>query len=476
MAGAFLIDLRAGRLWRYRERVDLAPKAFQVLRFLVNHAGRVVSPRQILKTLWPKTRVQPETLNMYIRKLRRALGDDAKNPAFIETVPNRGYRLIAPVAGGGAAAVCGPGGWPLFGRNEPFHSLMEAYELAGRGMRQIVFLTGEAGIGKTALVEAFAGAIGGACVARGQAIRTHYEQEPYYPVLEALGRTGIAGFRKALSAHAPAWQMRLPAMLSPQERERLSRELPGAATGRMLREIGELLEAVTRNRTMVLVLEDLHCADAATVDFLSAIALRHERARLMILCTFRPGDLAATGHPLRTASRELTLKGLSRQMELGALDGRAVRGYLQSKFPDGPLPDGLVSAVAEYSGGNPLFLGSIVDRLRQTRQMRFCKGAWTVPAKLRLDVSEDIHELILDQAGLLSGRERALLECASAAGGAFSVRTVASILGDTPDRVALACESLASGGWLRQAGSAFEFRHPLYRESIYRSRVREYAR
>jgi TolB-like protein/DNA-binding winged helix-turn-helix (wHTH) protein len=84
-------------LWRNGERIPLAPKGFDVLAYLVEHAGRVVAQDELLGALWPETFVNPEVLRKYILEIRRALGDRPNNPEFIETLPKRGYRFIAPV-------------------------------------------------------------------------------------------------------------------------------------------------------------------------------------------------------------------------------------------------------------------------------------------------------------------------------------------------------------------------------------------
>src|SRR3974390_1071930 len=90
-------------LWRRGERAEeerilLTPKGFAMLRYLLEHAGRLVTQNELLEALWPDTFVQPEVLKSHIRDVRSVLGDDPKNPRFIETLPRRGYQFIAPVA------------------------------------------------------------------------------------------------------------------------------------------------------------------------------------------------------------------------------------------------------------------------------------------------------------------------------------------------------------------------------------------
>src|SRR4029077_12381264 len=94
---AFRLDTANHLLWRNGGRVPLAPKAFDVLAYLVEHAERVVTQDEILEALWPETYVNPEVLRKYILEIRKALGDRPDKPEFIETVPKRGYRFVAPV-------------------------------------------------------------------------------------------------------------------------------------------------------------------------------------------------------------------------------------------------------------------------------------------------------------------------------------------------------------------------------------------
>ena len=86
---AFRLDTANHILWRDGDRVPLAPKSFDVLTYLIEHAGRVVTQDEILEALWPETYVNPEVLRKYILEIRKALGDRAENPEFIETLPKR---------------------------------------------------------------------------------------------------------------------------------------------------------------------------------------------------------------------------------------------------------------------------------------------------------------------------------------------------------------------------------------------------
>ncbi len=166
----FHLDLVNQQLWRGAQLVRLRPKAFAVLRYLVTHAQRLVTQEELLRAVWSDTVVSEGLLRTYIRELRAALEDEAQSPRFIETVHGRGYRFIGQVVSSQYPVASSPSlsvpseklttdNWQLttnlVGRETELTQLHGWLEKALRGERQVVFVTGEPGIGKTAVVEAF---------------------------------------------------------------------------------------------------------------------------------------------------------------------------------------------------------------------------------------------------------------------------------------------------------------------------------
>src|ERR1700747_2376997 len=94
---SFRLDTADHCLWRGQERMSIPPKAFDVLRYLVENPVRLVTQDELLEKLWPETYVNPEAIRKYILDIRKILGDRPDKPEFIETVTKRGYRFIAPV-------------------------------------------------------------------------------------------------------------------------------------------------------------------------------------------------------------------------------------------------------------------------------------------------------------------------------------------------------------------------------------------
>src|SRR5262249_42388416 len=155
---SFRLDPLNQCLWHGEQRVPITPKAFDVLRYLVEHPGRLVTQDEILEALWPETYVNPELIKKYILGIRKVLGDRHDQPIFIETLPRRGYQFVAPVSEDAAAdmPVLSPDATSrMVGRDDALDALHSALKKALRSQRQVIFAAGEPGIGKTTLVDSF---------------------------------------------------------------------------------------------------------------------------------------------------------------------------------------------------------------------------------------------------------------------------------------------------------------------------------
>src|SRR5262245_36580672 len=155
---AFRLDPVNHCLWRGVDRVPMTPKAFDLLRYLVDHADRLVTHDEILEALWTDAYVNSEVVKKYILAIRKALGDRSGQRTFIETVPRRGYRFVAPVRDADPGVPSGSSvraARTVVGQGVPRARLEDCLRHAALGVRQVVFVTGEAGIGKTTLVDAF---------------------------------------------------------------------------------------------------------------------------------------------------------------------------------------------------------------------------------------------------------------------------------------------------------------------------------
>jgi len=228
-------------LWRADTHIPIPPKVFAVLEYLVRNAGRLVPQEELLEMVWPETYVQPEVLRKYILEIRKILDDPARQPQFVETVSRRGYRFIAPVRDEGKHAqeeeAVGLSS-RLVGREATVGELKSHFETAVHGHRRVVFLTGEAGIGKTSIADALSDwTSASAWVARGQCVEGFGGKEAYYPLLEALGgllrSADGAMVAETLADQAPTWLIQFPSFIEPRRKEELHQELLGATRERM---------------------------------------------------------------------------------------------------------------------------------------------------------------------------------------------------------------------------------------------------
>jgi DNA-binding winged helix-turn-helix (wHTH) protein len=458
----FRLDTVNQCLWRgegvAEERILLAPKAFAVLRYLVEHPGRLVPHNEVFDALWPKTFVQPEVLKSHIAAIRAALGDDARKPIFIETLSRRGYRFIAPVTEGAAArpAMASASAKVVVGREGSLAELHQYLRRMSNGERQTVFVTGEAGIGKTAVADAFvdraASEAADIRIARGQCIEGYGSKEAYYPMLEALaglcrGEGGDA-IVEVLAAQAPTWLVQFPALLTPERGDRLRREVLGATRERMLREIGEALEAIASRSPLVIVFEDLQWVDYSTVDLISVVARRRNAAKLMMVGTYRDDEVAVSEHPLGALKQDLRSRHLAHEVALPPLDEAHVVDYLVGEGAESALPDGLAGLIYRHSEGNPLFMVATLDHLLGRGFIARERGGWQLRRptdEIDLAVPESLREMIEGQIQRLSAEEQRVLEVASLTQSrAFSViaRAAAAMEAD-PDQFEQVCERLS---------------------------------
>ena len=489
--GPFQFDPTDGRLWNDHQDLRLRPKTAAILHYLVTHPGRLITRQELFRHIWPDTSVTNTTLRVRIRELRVALGDQADAPRYIETVGRRGYRfLIEPSMAKRSLPppVLSTNTNLYVGRQDEVELLERLWVRADHGERQLVLISGEAGIGKTTLIDHFVKRIAhqdDLWIVRGHCVEQYGDGEPYLPLLEALTSLcrspEVRLVREALRQYAPMWLLQLPESLDDTEIEALRRRVQGMSQARMLRELADVIDVITAEHGLVLVLEDLHWSDPSTLEWLHYIGQRRERARLLIIGAFRPVEAMSQGASLSRIAHELPSQSQVHTLSLPALSEDDVRVYVRQRLGPGDVPDTLIASVYRHAGGHPLFLKHVVDDLLDQEREGLANECGTIEsglADLALPVPDSLRQLLNAQIERLSPSAQQALEVASVAGQVFAVASVAAGMQCELEAAEDVCHELmqhshliASNGlevWTDQTVSGcYRFQHMLYLQVAY---------
>jgi DNA-binding SARP family transcriptional activator len=366
---------------------------------------------------------------------------------------------------------------PLMGRQRPLD--LVATELArltdpaqdGAHVRRgVVLFGGEAGVGKTRLVaEAARSAHEAGTLALWGASYQVEGNAPYAPFVEALedylGTTSRAE-RQALAFSHPELIRLLPSLAAEGEpsHHAAGNKLEGES-GRLqlFAVIMRLLENLSATRPLLLVLDDLHTADAATFQLLHHLARTAPDHPWLILGTYRQEDVEAGGafEQLRTS---LTRASLCRHVDLLRLSRTDCAALVRSLLPGGTPDDELLDRIYALSLGNPLFAQELVLSMRE--DLTLCEGRWTASTPVTT-LPPQVRDLITERITRLPAATQHVLALAAAAGmeSEYGVLRLASALEESDLLDAL--DSALGARILEERNEGFAFHHPLLRETLY---------
>lgn len=462
--------------------VALPPTPFALLCALLRHPGMLLTKNQLLDQVWGHRFVSDSVLKGTISEVRSALGDDPRQPRYIETVPRRGYRFIAALSTTSdepGAAAPAPDAPTFIGRRTELAQLHQLWLRAQSGSRIIAWIAGEPGIGKSTLIDHFVASVAPAVCVRGQCVQHHGASEPYLPLLEALAELCQLDPEAAALMRdvAPTWLLQLPWLITADQRELLIKELVGAnPQQRMLREVGEFMDRYSARQPLLLITEDLHWGDSSTIQLVDYLARRRTSSRLMWLATFRLTEVIALDHPLNAVRRELKPHGLSVELILDAFSETDVAAYVAAQAPALAGDERLVRAVHERTGGVPLFVSAIATEIRALRPDGQGSAALTLAAN---PVPESLAARLDHDVAKLTTERRTLLNAAAVCGMALHLETLSQVTGWRPDDIAEICTQLLQEGvWLvatptplatQDVALPCQFRHALFRQRLYES-------
>jgi DNA-binding NarL/FixJ family response regulator len=375
-------------------------------------------------------------------------------------------------ASGPAEATASP-----HGRQREFAALWRAYETAAAGHASVVLVVGEPGIGKTRLLEALAAQVtsAGATVLRGGSSEAA-GMPPYLPFLEALGQhiraTPSDTLRAQTSALAPILATILPDLAS-----RLGELPPGyplppeQARLRLYEAVGALLAAITAVRPLVLILDDLHWADPASLDLLCHIARHQTDARLLIAGAYREGD-AEENPAFGRAVAELTRLRVLNTVAVGPLPAAALAD-LAAVYLGAPLDPAAGMLLSKRSEGNPFFAEELLRGWLESGFLHLTddpptQRAYALTDSVATVLPPGVMGAVRQRLARLSPATVEALRAAAIIGRRFDLGLLAAVVGQEPELVEeWLSEAIRARLIHLDADECFVFNHDVIRECLY---------
>lgn len=478
--GRYELDEERFELRRDRRVVSLQPKALMLLLCLVRNSPRVVSKEELLGSVWPDAVVTDGSLARAVSLARAAIRDHGGDRPAIATVPRRGYQFHWPVRTvKPAAAKPGPARVPrdpasnYVGRAELLARLSAVLDAALAGAGRMVFLAGEAGIGKTRTAELLAerARAAGAQVATGwgvqdSAVPTYWSWTRIFRSLAAEAGPDLAELLAGDTAELARLVPEFGVTKAPGESG--LRPAAGAGTGqsaryRLFDAAQAFLARAAQRRPLALFFDDLHWADAESIWLLEFVGHEVGSLPIAIVATCREDETGHSAQRARALERLLRLTTLER-WALSGLMGVELRDFVRLRTGVEPN-DSLAEALERKTGGNPLFLEESVRSLASRDLLTGQRD----PSAWEALLPQGIQHLVRHKLRHLSPHAIEVLCCAAAMGAELDRNVLRQSIADTID-LERGLREAEEAGLLFSHGPAaprIRFSHVLVREALY---------
>ena len=375
------------------------------------------------------------------------------------------------------------------GRSGPLQELHSAMGWVTAGRGAMVCVSGESGIGKSTLVEEFIASLninGHTCgVARGRCSERLQEGEAYLPIIEALDSLLHSGSADTVSrimrTLSPSWFLELAPVQQPDSAMIRLADAKATSQERLKREFLAFLQELCRHRPLLLFLEDVHWIDTSTVDLLAYVAAHFESLPLLLVLTYRAGEMLERKNPLLQLKLDLEVRGFCRELSLRFLGKEDVEAYLALEFPQHRLPHRFAEFLWQRTEGNPLFMVDLVRDLRDRKLIVLEQGRWILAQpidEIGSDVPASVRSMIQRKIESLSEQDRKLLQAASVEGAQFHSSVLADVVSADPADVEERLERIEQIHFFVQAIGEKEFPdgtltlhlrfvHALYQNALY---------
>ncbi|MDX6348644.1 MAG: hypothetical protein QOF84_3434 [Streptomyces sp.] len=341
---------------------------------------------------------------------------------------------------------------PVFvGRSRELTRLTSALARACAGEPQALLVGGEAGVGKSRLLEEFLGAAAasGAVTAVGGCVEIGADGLPFAPVSTVL-RVLHRQLGDELAAAAAGQEGEL-ALLLPElgETDRESHDEHGRA--RLFELTARLLERLADGRTLVIALEDLHWADKSTRELLAYLFRSLHRGRLIVIATYRSDDIHRR-HPLRPFLAELDRMRTVERIELARFNRTEVRQQVAGILAAEPV-QAFVDTVFKRSDGNPFFVEEL---------------ACSITQGCRTGLSDSLRDLLLVRLETLPDGAQRVARVVAEGGSTVEYALLAAVAGLSEDDLIEALRAAVGANILLPTddGDGYRFRHSLVREAV----------
>ena len=490
--GPFQLDSKSRELRRDDRVISLRPKSFQLLTYMTEHPGRLLSKDELLDAGWGKAAVSDGVLKVCIWEIREALGDDPAEPRYVQTVHRAGYRFIeakrhgttqgdSGVVFGGPVQYAKSGDVHIIGRDQEMAALRAAIDAALGGEASLVMLAGEPGIGKTRLAEE-AGVYArqrGAHVLVGHC----YEGEaasPYSPFVEAIREYVSTRPGDALKAEMGDGAS-VVAKLVPELRRRIPDLTPSPPANpnhermRLFDSVASFLVNSSKANPILLHLEDLHWADQASLLLLQHLARRFKGSHLTVVGTYRDVEIDPH-HPLSTVLAELRHERLYQRQLLRGLSESEVKELIEAIWQQQMAEHhgaAFVRAVLRETEGNPFFIEEVLHHLVESGALYRDDGRWVTDPKAvaGMGVPENVRDVIGRRLSRLSETAHRVLTAAAFLGREFEFEVLGRMSELGEELMVPAVEEALSHRLVVETQDRgrprYAFTHALVRQTLY---------
>lgn len=317
------------------------------------------------------------------------------------------------------------------GRRAELAYLKERRLEAGASRGGLVFLAGDAGLGKSRLVDEFCRSLAYSRWRITRGLCREFGGRPYGPLLDALSTID----------------------------DRAARLTPVESKRQYFEDIVERFAGMAARKALVVVIEDLHWADAATLDLLAYFGSRVGSMRILLLASFRPGDLHA-GHPAAAAIEKVGRSAHAGRIDLAGLQGVELRTFIDEALSGFPLDDERRRAIVLAGEGNPFFTEELLKNAVQEAADHRDRGHGA-------QVPPSVRTTLLERLRPFTEKERAIITQAAVIGRTFSLPLLASVAEREPKDLLPVLRRARDFQLIEELEpDVFRFRHGLTRDAI----------